>query len=357
MASAPVHAFISSSSHIRRPCRPARLAAAEFPRPVSGTLPLPSAKRSSQPTGVDENLASSLWSCRDDDNQSHPLGRPCPLAARSSSTEQSHRIDVGRRADQGDAPPGGRVRRRNEAVFWRSHPRKLRWANGRKPTRDELYDRPCLRPPPPGRLIQLARTARQRHSICDGQCRSNVSLPDAAREDDAPARDRGWLWHSPRVARGKTRHAPAAAGRIIPLHGIVGPCLPPGARRSPRHVAGPLRRTGDDRGRDPTTTTWEHYRLRPATMPGSRQYYWNRCGNSDYSMTSNRGDSSSSGNVHFPAVGRLLMARSSLLLDLVRAGARGDHALFRRALEALVTERARQAAPRACRPSGGSSAR
>ena len=37
------------------------------------------------------------------------------------------------------------------------------------------------------------------------------------------------------------------------------------------------------------------------------------------------------------------MARSSLLLDLVRAGARGDHALFRRALEALVTEeRAKQ---------------
>ena len=37
------------------------------------------------------------------------------------------------------------------------------------------------------------------------------------------------------------------------------------------------------------------------------------------------------------------MARSSLLLDLVRAGARGDQALFRKALEALVTEeRAKQ---------------
>ena len=37
------------------------------------------------------------------------------------------------------------------------------------------------------------------------------------------------------------------------------------------------------------------------------------------------------------------MARSSLLLDLVRAGARGDRALFRKALEALVTEeRAKQ---------------
>ena len=37
------------------------------------------------------------------------------------------------------------------------------------------------------------------------------------------------------------------------------------------------------------------------------------------------------------------MARSSLLLDLVRAGARGDQALFRKSLEALVTEeRAKQ---------------
>ncbi len=37
------------------------------------------------------------------------------------------------------------------------------------------------------------------------------------------------------------------------------------------------------------------------------------------------------------------MARSSLLLDLVRAGARGDQALFRKALEALVAEeRAKQ---------------
>ena len=37
------------------------------------------------------------------------------------------------------------------------------------------------------------------------------------------------------------------------------------------------------------------------------------------------------------------MARSSLLLELVRAGARGDYALFRKALEALVTEeRAKQ---------------
>ena len=37
------------------------------------------------------------------------------------------------------------------------------------------------------------------------------------------------------------------------------------------------------------------------------------------------------------------MARSGLLLDLVRAGARGDRALFRKALEALVTEeRAKQ---------------
>ena len=37
------------------------------------------------------------------------------------------------------------------------------------------------------------------------------------------------------------------------------------------------------------------------------------------------------------------MARSSLLLDLVRAGARGDQVLFRKALEALVTEeRAKQ---------------
>ena len=25
-------------------------------------------------------------------------------------------------------------------------PRKLRWADGHKPTRDELYDRVCLRP-------------------------------------------------------------------------------------------------------------------------------------------------------------------------------------------------------------------
>ena len=25
-------------------------------------------------------------------------------------------------------------------------PGKLQWADGRKPTRDELYDRPCLRP-------------------------------------------------------------------------------------------------------------------------------------------------------------------------------------------------------------------
>jgi SpoVK/Ycf46/Vps4 family AAA+-type ATPase len=37
------------------------------------------------------------------------------------------------------------------------------------------------------------------------------------------------------------------------------------------------------------------------------------------------------------------MARSDLLLDLVRAGARGDHTLFRKALEALVAEeRAKQ---------------
>ncbi len=37
------------------------------------------------------------------------------------------------------------------------------------------------------------------------------------------------------------------------------------------------------------------------------------------------------------------MARSGLLLDLVRAGARGDRALFRKSLEALVTEeRAKQ---------------
>ena len=32
------------------------------------------------------------------------------------------------------------------------------------------------------------------------------------------------------------------------------------------------------------------------------------------------------------------MARADLLLDLVRAGARGDYALFRKALEALVAE-------------------
>ena len=32
------------------------------------------------------------------------------------------------------------------------------------------------------------------------------------------------------------------------------------------------------------------------------------------------------------------MARADLLLDLVRAGARGDQALFRRALEALIAE-------------------
>ena len=37
------------------------------------------------------------------------------------------------------------------------------------------------------------------------------------------------------------------------------------------------------------------------------------------------------------------MARADLLLDLVRAGAKGDHPLFRKALEALVAEeRAKQ---------------
>ena len=37
------------------------------------------------------------------------------------------------------------------------------------------------------------------------------------------------------------------------------------------------------------------------------------------------------------------MARAGVLLDLVRAGARGDHVLFRKSLEALITEeRAKQ---------------
>ena len=57
------------------------------------------------------------------------------------------------------------------------------------------------------------------------------------------------------------------------------------------------------------------------------------------------------------------MARSGLLLDLVRAGARGDRALFRKSLEALVAEeRAKQhhvladrlaAQPDGTRPAGG----
>jgi hypothetical protein len=38
------------------------------------------------------------------------------------------------------------------------------------------------------------------------------------------------------------------------------------------------------------------------------------------------------------------MARADLLLDLVRAGAKGEHALFRKALEApIAEERAQQA--------------
>ncbi|MBF0141705.1 MAG: hypothetical protein HQL74_15710 [Magnetococcales bacterium] len=37
------------------------------------------------------------------------------------------------------------------------------------------------------------------------------------------------------------------------------------------------------------------------------------------------------------------MSRADLLLELVRSGARGDHALFRKALEAIVSEeRAKQ---------------
>jgi hypothetical protein len=41
------------------------------------------------------------------------------------------------------------------------------------------------------------------------------------------------------------------------------------------------------------------------------------------------------------------MARADLLIDIVRAGAEGNQELFRRALEALITEGTLQAASRA----------
>ena len=89
-------------------------------------------------------LASNLGGRRDEEPDDHVAGRRSPLAAHQAAEDD-------RSASRWVAELIERTRRQQDDYdvamqrYLAMQPRKIEWPEGRKPTREELYDRPGVR--------------------------------------------------------------------------------------------------------------------------------------------------------------------------------------------------------------------